>query len=255
MRTRGRIRQDRGRRDHRRRHDAGEDGQEWRLAGVVAPKRGDGARPPPRAEGTPPGPSADDDRGGRRATASPADAARAALDALVTGRRVWLRATGDSVDRHGRRFAIARTEDCAPLDEALLGAGHLRVYPVAAAAAEIPRLLRAEAAARADARGLWGDPRYALRRPGELARQLDSFVVVEGRVSGVDGGRGRARLAFGDDFNVTIEARVRRMLTARGIDPAALAGRAVRVRGWLRARDGVAAIDLTTADQLEIAER
>lgn len=228
----------------------GDDGQEWRLAGVVAPKRGDGARAPPRDDP----PSLDEGRGGRRAATSPADAARAALDALATGRRIWLRAIGDAVDRHGRRFALARTADCAPLDEALLTAGHLRVYPVAAVAGEVPRLLRAEAAARAGTRGLWADPRYAVRRPGELARQLDTYVVVEGTVSGVGGGRGRAWLAFGGEFNVTIDARVRRMLAAHGRDPAALAGRVVRVRGWLRARDGAAAMELTVPDQLEIVE-
>ncbi|HJQ57109.1 MAG TPA: hypothetical protein VJ890_09400, partial [Vineibacter sp.] len=102
-----------------------EDGREWRLAGVLAPKRGDGARLPPSRDNQWPHPP-------ERQPSSPADAARVALKALVQGQSLWLRPLGETADRHGRRIATVFDASCKALAEQLLLAGHVRVYPTPA---------------------------------------------------------------------------------------------------------------------------
>src|SRR5262245_1172525 len=77
------------------------DGREWRLAGVTAPKRSDGARTPRQADETPA-------RDVGRPRGSPADAARVALDTLVARQTLWLAEVSDTADRYERRLAVAR---------------------------------------------------------------------------------------------------------------------------------------------------
>ncbi|TXL72276.1 hypothetical protein FHP25_25935 [Vineibacter terrae] len=224
-----------------------DDGQEWRLAGVLAPKRGDGARAPLDAGD------------GRRSRASPADDAQAALDALVLRRALRLIPVGAAADRHARRLAIARDASCRSLAERLLADGHARVYPTFVTRSLVPPLYAAEAMARAATRGLWADSRYRLLHPSEIGARFDSYVVVEERPQSVITGRAGTTLSFGDDrrrdFGVTIEPKVRKLLAAAGLEPAVLVGRRIRVRGWLRNRGGVPVIELAVPEQLEVVER
>lgn len=228
-----------------------EDGQEWRLAGVLAPKRGDGARAPA-------GIHDDADRGTTRPRGSPADAAQIALETLVMRQPLWLTPVGATVDRYGRRLAIARDATCRPLAERLLAAGHVRVYPTVVTRTLAPSLYAAEVTARAAAHGLWADVRYRLLRSSEIGTRYDSYVVVEDRPVSVITSRGGTTLMFGQDqrrdFGVTIAPKVRKLMTTAGFEPAVLVGRQVRVRGWLRNRGGAPVIELVVPEQLEVVE-
>ncbi len=227
------------------------DGQEWRLAGVLAPKRGDGARTPARLRD-------DARRGDPGPRGSPADAASAALEAIVARQPLWLTPVGDTVDRYGRRLVVVRDADCRSVAERLLAAGHARVYPTVVTRTLAPSLYAAEAAARAAVRGLWADSRYRPLRSSDIGTLYDTYVVVEDRPIAVVATRGSTTLVFGQDqrrdFGVTIAAKVRKLMTTAGREPAVLVGRQVRVRGWLRQRGGMPVIDLVVLEQLEVVE-
>jgi hypothetical protein len=171
-------------------------------------------------------------------------AARAALAALAVGKSVRLGEAAAAPDRYGRVAArVVRAADGVDLAESLVGAG----MALAGGALDGPcgaRLLAAEASARAGRRGGWGSGLLAVDRADdpELAGRAGRYAVVEGRVESV-GHAGRTHyLNFGRrwtlDFTVIIAESDARRLAAVGLDPARLAGRVVRVRGWLESRDG-----------------
>ncbi|WP_395679721.1 thermonuclease family protein [Inquilinus sp.] len=166
------------------------------------------------------------------------DIARSVLAGLLQGRSVrpaWLA----PVDRHGRALAQLQRDDGVWIAEELLARGLARVDaggddPAPALAS----LLVTEAEARAAGRGLWGDPAWAVRPAETLGRgDLDRFQIVEGQVLQAMVLRGRAYLNFGtdqrQDFTVTAEPGVVRLVAGDGQDLLALQGRRIRVRGWL----------------------
>ena len=67
--------------------------------------------------------------------------------------------------------------------------------------------------------------------------------------------RGRIYLNFGDDwrrdFTVRIAPRDKRAFARAGLDLLALEGRTIRVRGWIKWRDGPM-IDATHPEQIEL---
>ncbi len=224
------------------------DGQQWRLAGVLAPKRSDGARIAPERDievRTPP-----------RGRSSPADAARIALDVLVRRQALWLKPLDETADRYGRRLAVVRDATCASLAERLLAAGHARVYPTNLTELRIADLYAAEAIARTAGHGLWSDARYRVLTAAEAGGGLGSYIVVEDRPVGVRNLRSGTILLFGPDrrrdFQVFIGSRVRRLMTAARLDPAALVGTHIRVRGWLGRRFGAPAMELAVPGQIEV---
>lgn len=183
-----------------------EDGAEVRLAGVEAP-----------APDAPWG-----------------EAARAALQRLAAGRRVDLLLGGAGRDAAGARVAQVRVVDGPWLQAALLDAGVARVRPRPGEAALAPDLYAHEARARAHGRGLWADAAYRVRLPDEFGWEDRGLQVVEGRVRRVSSGR-TVYLDFADDWRgvVSAEAPARQLRDwrAEGLDPQALRGRLVRVRG------------------------
>jgi hypothetical protein len=57
-----------------------------------------------------------------------------------------------------------------------------------------------------------------------------------------------------EDFTVTILKRNERNFTAVGLEPKTLAGRQIRVRGWVEERGGPW-IEATRPEQIEFADR
>ena len=219
-----------------------EDGREVRLAAIeVAPLAVMQNRP---------------DRAGR--------AAAAALSALAVGDQVVLRWAESGSDRYGRLFAYAyilREGDEFLLQQELVADGHARVSnrvasPCAAA------LLEREKAAREAKLGLWADPYYEVldaETPNDALAHRGRFALVEGKVASVrESGRtiyvnfGRRRIG---DITVTILKRNERSFAAAGLDLRSLAGRHIRVRGWIEARSGERAwIEAERPEQIEIAD-
>jgi hypothetical protein len=97
-----------------------------------------------------------------------------------------------------------------------------------------------------------------VRRPIETPGYVDTFQIVEGRVvEAAEARSGRIYLNFGDnwreDFTATIEPADRPLFDAAGLDPLALAGRTIRLRGWIYAFNGPM-ITLTHPEQVEVVE-
>ena len=139
----------------------------------------------------------------------------------------------------------------------MLRRGLARVYTFADNRARADRMLALERAARAAGRGIWGLRNYRILAPEEAARRVGRFELVEGRVLRAAVVRGRTYLNFGadwrEDFTIAIARKHRRRFSRAGIDFAALAGRRLRVRGWLAWENGPM-IEATHPEQLETIE-
>ena len=181
--------------------------------------------------------------------------AKRALERLVLGRRVTLSFGGRRMDRHGRLLAHLHAADGAWIQGEMLRLGLARVYSFADNRALIPEMLALERQARAAGRGIWGHPFYAVIAPVQAARAIGTFQLVRGRVIKAARVKGRVYLNFGDDwrtdFTVTLEAKARRLFRSAGLDPLALEGRWLRVRGWLKKWNGPM-IEATHPEQIEL---
>jgi micrococcal nuclease len=212
-------------------------GRVLRLAGVLAPKPAD--------------------RGREREIADAVAAARAGLDRLAAGKTLTLWHGELAEDRHGRVFAYARTAEGLWLQDELLRLGHVRVFTQAGAADRAAEMLKLEAEARAAKRGLWALAAYAVRGDEEAGRFTESFQLVEGRVLKAASARELYYLNFGRDFRrdftIGLDRAALRLFRRAGLDPAALEGKRIRVRGWLLWRGGPY-IGATHPEQVEVLD-
>jgi endonuclease YncB( thermonuclease family) len=216
-----------------------EDGREVRLAGIEVPSVADSASDHPSAR-----------------------AAQAALAEIVAGKAVALQAAGRVGDRYGRVLAYVFAAGAArPVQHQLLARGHAQVGAGVGDRACAAELLASEGPARTAKLGLWADPYYDIRRaekPAEVLAQRGRFAVVEGKVLSVRESGATIYVNFGrrwsQDFTVTIAKRNERAFAAAGVEPKALAGRQVRVRGWIEERGGPW-IEAVRPAQIEVADR
>ena len=172
--------------------------------------------------------------------------ARQSLEGLrraVVGRPVALWTTAVVRDRHGRLLVHATLtgEPEAPwVQAALVARGLARVATLPGAAIGAAALLRLEAIARVNERGLWRDPLYRPRAPLETWPWLGTFQIVRGTVQATAKVGSRVYLNFGEDwrrdFTVMVERPHRKgMKTAALLD---LRRQFIQVRGWLFPTNG-----------------
>lgn len=190
--------------------------------------------------------------------------ARSFLVRRVGRRQVELLSAGEHIpiDRHGALHAHLQTSAGVWVQGALLQAGLARVRPgIDGAGPDGPAtsgaMLALEAKARAARRGIWARPAFRVRTPGELADDLDTFQLMEGRVVTAALVGGRAYLNFGPDrmtdTTVIADPPVARALAEAGVNLGQLSGHLVRVRGWVGLRKG-AEIRLAAPEALEILD-
>lgn len=208
------------------------DGTLLRLAGIVAP---DPQNPAERGA---------------------AEQARRALQALTAGKP--LAALGpDRRDRHDRRLLHVEAGG-QWLQGELLRAGLVRVWTQPHASERAPEMLALEAQARAARRGLWALPYFAILSPETAGGGLDRFQIVEMEVAEVARVRGTIYLNAGPDWRSDFTARLERgaakLMAEAGQDVAALKGKRLRLRGWLRLYNGPF-MDITHPQQIEVVER
>jgi len=192
--------------------------------------------------------------------------AKAALEALLTGRDVALLRLGADSDRYGRVVALVSVTPAAreveqSVQRTLLEQGQARVAANLGDSACAASLLEAERNARTAGLGLWADPYYVIRRAEDPAGVLGvrgRFAVVEGKILSVRESGATIYVNFGrrwsDDFTVTVQKRNERNFTAAGLELKKLAGQRVRVRGTIEERGGPW-IEAARPEQIEIAER
>lgn len=189
------------------------------------------------------------------------DEAKALLETLTLGKTVALHYGTVNRDRHGRALAHVMVEnDDGPVwvQSEMLKAGLARVYSFPDNRLCVEALYEAEGQGRADRRGIWRDPYYAIRdgaRPETIIDRENGYELVEGRVLNADRVGSRVYLNFGrywkEDFTVVIESAGLRLFEREGTDPLALENRLIRVRGWVGVEDGPR-MEVTHPEQIEI---
>lgn len=191
--------------------------------------------------------------------------AKAALEGLALGRTVMLGYGGEEVDRYERALAqvfVDQGGDQPVWAQALMvRSGLARVYSFPDNRQCLDQLYVAEGQARAERLGIWANPYYSVRaadRPADLLQRAGHYELVEGRVLLADRSGSRVYLNFGrlwkEDFTVVIEAPALKIFSEAGLDPLALDGALVRVRGWVDDRDGPR-IEVTHPEQIEVLAR
>lgn len=183
--------------------------------------------------------------------------ARQALAALVAGGTVRLAFDGAERDRYGRMVAHAYAPDGRWLQGELLARGLARVQTAPDHRGLAAAMLAVESAAREAGRGLWADPDFVVV-PAEGGNwPWSGFVLVEGRIQAATTVAGRAYLNFGadwrEDFTVTIAPADLKTYLSEGGAVETLAGRRVRVRGWLGWYNGPEIV-LNHREQIEILD-
>jgi len=189
------------------------------------------------------------------------DEAREALEGLAANKTVELRFGGRRADRHGHLLAqvfVVSGDERLWLQDELVRQGLARVYSLPDARACTPELLASEREARAERRGLWSSSAYRIQDALDekrLDRLIHTFQLVEGTVFDVGEGGGRVYLNFADDwrrdFTISIARKDVRAFAAAGLDPRALKGKRLCVRGWLAWRGGPS-IEATHPEQIEL---
>ncbi len=178
-----------------------------------------------------------------------------ALEKLTLGKTVSLSFGGSERDRHGRLLAHLHTAGGVWVQGEMLSQGMARVYSFADNRGAVAGMLALEGEARRTRRGIWGLGFYAVKTPRELSRLIGTFQLVTGRVLKAARVKSKVYLNFGQDwrsdFTITLKAGARRLFATAGVDPLALEGRMVRVRGWLKKFNGPM-IDATHPEQIEV---
>ena len=191
----------------------------------------------------------------------PAQASKTALQTMLGGREVALKRLGADTDRHGRLPIYAFIAGDEPsAQHAQLAAGHARVAARVGDAACAAGLLSTERAARTAGLGLWSEASYAPRQaedPAALLAERGRFTLIEGKVISVRESGGTIYVNFGrrwsEDFTATVLKRNERTFTSTGLDLKKLAGRAVRVRGFVEERGGPW-IEVNRPEQIEVLD-
>lgn len=187
------------------------------------------------------------------------DEAKAALEALALHRQVRLFNGKAREDRHGRILAhlVVESQNEGPVwaERHLLESGLARVYSFADNRFCVEEMLGFERAARAKQRGMWADAFYDIRSQWQSGRYLGTFQLVEGKVLDVAEVRTGVYLNFEEnwreDFSVFIARRDLRRFGGKEHELANLKGQWIRVRGWLKLRNGPM-IDVSHPEQIEI---
>jgi endonuclease YncB( thermonuclease family) len=183
---------------------------------------------------------------------APSAVAAKTLAALTLGREVVVEPV--MTDRHRRLHAQLRRTDGLWIQGEMLRRGLARVCTTPDDRALAAEMLAIEAEARNAGRGAWTNPSWTVRTPETASRFVDSFQLVEARVTAAKRVRNQVFLNFGSDrktdFTVLIDAGALKLFRAAARDPLTLEGARIRVRGWLRSWDGPL-IEVSHPEQVE----
>lgn len=191
---------------------------------------------------------------GKAAKSPLAEQARAAMTEILNGRAVSLGESG-APSKSGWLRAQVFTADGAWVQGQMVSKGlaRVRTFPDRRECANA--LLASEQSARLAGRGIWRTLEYAVRTPSNAATIEGAFGVVEGRVESVADIGGRVFLNFGPDFRTDFTVHVKPENVSRfaeaGLGLEAMNGKRVRVRGYVRERNGPV-IDAAIPEQIEL---
>ena len=215
-----------------------DDGREIRLVGIQAPKLALGR---------------DDFKAWPLSRA-----AKSEIEKLCLGKPVNIFIGTTETDRHGRTLSHLVVDDGVNkvwLQGEMLARGMARVYTFADNKALVEEMLELERGARKNRHGIWSNPFYKIISHKQSVDHIGGFQLVEGKVLDAQVVGKRAYLNFGPewrtDFTVTIEKSSLKIFASSGIDPISFKGKNIRVRGWIRHKNGPM-IEITHPEQIEI---
>jgi endonuclease YncB( thermonuclease family) len=184
--------------------------------------------------------------------------AKTYLETVLLGQVVEIRLGDTQEDRHGRILAhVVRVSDGLWVQGDLLAQGLARVYTFPDNRKLAPEMLAVERHARTAGMGIWAVPFYGVRNADTVRGDIGSFSLVEDRIVDVAHVKKRIYLNFGadwrSDFTIQINAHDEPAFTALGIDLMALKGHRIRVRGWVKDKNGPM-IELDHPQRLEMID-
>ncbi len=200
-----------------------------------------------------------------RKNMDPVSRARKLLRQLTLNKTVSLVFDASKPDRYGRRLAHILAPSSGKttttwVQAEMITRGLARSFPNTPDATCIKQLLKIETVARLNKTGLWNKRFYRVVQAENLKtlnRSLGRLQLIEGRVNSVSVRRTRTYINFskdwGRDFTVTLNPRVDRLFSQSGINIKELAGKNIRVRGWLARHNGPT-IKVYHVAQIEILE-
>jgi hypothetical protein len=186
--------------------------------------------------------------------------------ALPAGSAIVLKRLGGAreTDRYGRLVAhVFRVENGSEswVQAALVARGRARVSSRVGDLACAKALRAQEDSARSGKLGLWAEAYYVMVKadePADVLQRRGRLALVEGKVLSVRESGGTIYVNFGkrwsEDFTVTIAKRNERAFTTAGLELKKLAGRTVRIRGWIEERGGPW-VEALRPEQIEVVER
>ena len=141
------------------------------------------------------------------------------------------------------------------IEELLVSRGAVRVAPQSDGRDQIEKLLKVESIARENQRGLWGLSAYQVFDAKNAQDAIGGYSLIEGAPVEVSRHGGRVYINFGKDydtdFTAVITSRAYDRWVREGYPLDKLAGRALRLRGYVRDFRG-ASLDVTHPQQIEI---
>lgn len=185
-----------------------------------------------------------------------AEEARQQLADLLVGQDVCLAAEdgADSLDRYARLVAQVERGDGLWVQGGLLARGLARVHPTPAVHSRIREMLAIESEARTGRRGLWRLASMRVQPADAVDPAATGLQIIEGRVLEAERRGDWWYLNFGTDwrrdFTVTLNKRSLPPFAAAGIEPYALRGTTIRVRGVLQWLNGPM-IEALVPEQIE----
>ncbi len=185
------------------------------------------------------------------------------LTKLTLNKPVRLVYDTETVDRYNRKsahiFVPSHKKGInAWVQAEMMTRGVVRTFPNTDKALCIKQLLQIEKTARLNKAGLWKNRFYQIIQADNLKRlnsSLGRLQLIEGRVQSVSIRRNRSYINFSKnwsrDFTVTLRQRVQKLFIQSGINIKDLAGKNIRIRGWLGSHNGPT-IKLYHVAQIEI---
>ena len=166
-----------------------------------------------------------------------AEEAKALLARLAgPGTTLRLRLDSDRFDRYGRLLAHVFADDGSNLQARLLAAGYATTLVVPPNEWSLACYAAAQAQARKSRTGIWGLEAYQPIPAENLADSVRGFRLVTGRVQRV--GESRSNLWLNLSPRVAVRIPKRDLAYFGNLDPRALTGRRLEVRGWVQKRRG-----------------
>ena len=139
----------------------------------------------------------------------------------------------------------------------LLAMGMARVMTTQSNPELVDNMLKAEADARKNKRGLWSNDNLQILTPENAQTGENAFGIVEGAPKSAAVTNNMVYLNFSDDwkkdFTIGIPSSQRMAFSKKGLDPQQLTRTKLRVRGYIRSYNGPF-IEIDHPEQIEILD-